>query len=315
LCILLFAAIALCAATHDMAADGLFIRSLPAEAQPRYLGWLSVAFNAGKLTAQGLLVVVVGRISLWRGAHFAWQVAFGILAAITAGLALYHRHALPNDEPVSPAPRSLRHMRTTTAQVVMSFFTNRRNAALLALIVVYRLAEGQVVRIAPLFLMDSRQVGGLGLTTSQLGVIYGGLGGIMVALGALMGGSLATRIGERRAVIPLCLCFNVPALVYLLLAGLAPSLPVIAAAIVLEQMAYGVGSIGLKLAVLSAAKGPYETAHCAFAGGLAGIGAIVAGMLSGTVQSTLGYLGFFAWALVAAGAPLIVAWICYRREA
>jgi MFS transporter, PAT family, beta-lactamase induction signal transducer AmpG len=315
LCILLFAIIALCAATHDMAADGLFIRSLPAESQRRYVGWLSVAFNGGKLTAQGLLVVMVGQLAVWRGALFAWQVGFLVLAAITSALAFYHYQVLPDEQAARErSVRSLAHIGVTTKQVITSFFRSGRVAWLLALIVVYRVAEGQILRIVPLFLLDSRGEGGLGLSTAQLGALYGGVGGITWAIGAVIGGWMATRLGERRAFVPLCLAFNLPTLVYLFLAGLQPSLTIVAVAIAVEQIAYGIGSIGLKLAVLSAAKGPYETAHCAFAGALAGIGAVAAGVFSGTSQASFGYFGFFGWALLAAAVPLVAAWICSRQE-
>jgi MFS transporter, PAT family, beta-lactamase induction signal transducer AmpG len=316
LCILLFAIIALCAATHDMAADGLFIRSLPAESQRRYVGWLSVAFNGGKLTAQGLLVVMVGQLAVWRGALFAWQVGFLVLAAITSALAFYHYRVLPDEQGAvrERSHRSLAQVGAATKQVITSFFGNGRIAWLLALIVVYRVAEGQVLRIVPLFLLDSRGEGGLGFSTAQLGALYGGVGGITWAIGAVIGGWTATKLGERRAFVPLCLAFNLPTLVYLFLAGVQPSLTIVAVAIAVEQIAYGIGSIGLKLAVLSAAKGPYETAHCAFAGALAGIGAVAAGMFSGTSQATFGYFGFFGWALLAAALPLAAAWICSRQE-
>lgn len=125
---------------------------------------------------------------------------------------------------------------------------------------------------------------------------------------------MAGRLGQRRALPSLCLAFNLPALVYLILAGTQPSLMVVALAIATEQFAYGVGSIGLKLATLSAAEGPYETAHCAFAGALSGVGAIAAGMFSGTIQATFGYGVFFFLALAASIPPLLVAWICSHRK-
>jgi MFS transporter, PAT family, beta-lactamase induction signal transducer AmpG len=313
-CISLFGVIALSAATHDMAADGLYIRCLPPAAQQRYIGWLAVAFNVARLVVQGVLVVVIGRLALRWGTVFAWQIGFTILAVIAAALALSHARLLPHERPIPPRTQSLSGMATSGRDIVVSFFTKGGMLWLLALILLYRLAEGQVARIAPLFLLDPRGQGGLGLSTAEMGFLYGGIGGISFAGGAVLGGWIARRLGQTRAFVPLCLAFNLPALFYLALASTQPSLTVVAGVIAAEQLAFGVGSVGLKLATLSAAQGRYETAHCAFAGALSGVGAIVAGMLSGALQTTFGYFGFFFLAVLATLPPLAVASICARRE-
>ena len=306
-CVALLTLFAFVTATHDMAADGFFIRSLSPELQQRYVGWLGVAFNAGRLAVQGLLVVVVGQLALRWGAMAAWQAGFAALAVVAALLAVHHARALPL-EPRALAPQDAPPgMVHGLRDILVSFFTKAGAAWLLGLIVVYRLAEGYVTRMAPLFLLDPRERGGLGLTTAQVGLWYGGLGGAAFVTGAVVGGWMAGRLGRRRAMIPFCLAFNLPALVYLALAANQPSLPMIALAIATEQFAYGLGSIGLKLATFSAAEGPYETAHCAFAGALSGAGAMVSGMASGALQGTLGYGGFFALAVLAAAPTLFVA--------
>ena len=310
------AAVALSAATHDMAADGLYLRSLSPEAQARYVGWLSVAFNAAKLTAQGLLVVAVGLLEPVRGAGFAWQVAFGSLAAIMAALAAYHAYRLPADEvPAGDHPAGRPPITSAFGTVLAAFFRKPGIAGLVALVVLYRLVEGQLTRIVPLFLLDGRAQGGLGLSTAELGASYGGVGVGAFMGGALLGSWLAGRLGERRAIVALCVAFNLPPLFYLLLAWARPeALAVVGGAIVLEQVFYGVGFVGLKLVAFSLARGPYETAHFALATGLSGISAVIAGMFSGALQSTLGYPGFFACAAASALLPILTASLCSRQE-
>jgi MFS transporter, PAT family, beta-lactamase induction signal transducer AmpG len=309
----LLAFIAVAAATHDIAADGLYICALSAETKARYVGWLGVSFNAAKFTAQGLLVVMAGALETHGGVLFGWQMAFLVFAAMTAALSAYHAHVLPSGEP-DLQPSSLSEVASITAEVVTTFFQRKTLPGLFGLALLYRLAEGQLVRIAPLFLLDPEEQGGLGLTSSELGTLYGGLGVAAFIGGALLGSRVAARRGMRGAIIWLCAAFNLPALVYLILALRQPrSIAWIAAAIVTEQLVYGFGSIGLQLVLFESVEGGrYQASHFAFAAALSGVGATAAGMLSGTVEARLGYAGFFAWTLVTSTPALIAAVACTR---
>ena len=313
LCVALLALVAVSSATHDMAADGLFITSLSASQQERYVGWLSVAFNAGKFGVQGLLVVLAGLLETRGHVLEAWRIVFVVLAAATAALALYHAYYLPEGRR-STAPRAARG---TSLAVLRTFFDKPVIVWLLVLVVSYRITEGQLVRVVPLLLLDPESAGGFGLSTAQYGWLYGGLAAAAFMVGAVLGGWASARVGLHRAVLGLCAAFNVPALLYLWLALVRPrSLAVIAAVIVTEQVAYGIGSVGLKLVMMRAlAPGPYPTAHFALAAGLTALSATGAGMISGHVQSWLGYGGFFGWAVLAAAPALLAASVCARKGA
>jgi MFS transporter, PAT family, beta-lactamase induction signal transducer AmpG len=309
----LLAVIAVAAATHDIAADGLYICALSAETQARYVGWLSVGFYAAKFTAQGLLVVLAGTLESHGGVLFGWQMAFLAFAAMSAALAMYHAHVLPKGEP-EQQPQSLSEVATISAEVVRTFFHRKKLPGLVLLAVLYRLAEGQLVRIAPLFLLDPEAQGGLGLSTAELGTMYGGLGVAASIGGAILGSRIAARHGLRDTVIWLCAAFNLPAFVYFVLAWQQPrSIVVVALAIIAEQLVYGIGSIGLKLVLFESVEGGrYQGAHFAFAAALAAVCATAAGMFSGAVEARLGYMGFFAWTLVTSIPALIAAVACTR---
>jgi MFS transporter, PAT family, beta-lactamase induction signal transducer AmpG len=306
---LLFAGIAIAAATHDMAADGLFITSLSPETLVRYVGWLCVPFHAARFLGQGLVVVFAGFLETRTSARCAWGVAFLGLAAVVAGLAWHHSRLLPCAARTPARPESAVEIGSHFLEIARSFFRKRDVFWLVALVVSYRVVEGQLARIMPLFLLDPRDQGGLALGTAEIGVFYGAAGVCAFIAGALLGGALASRLGKRRAIVLLCIAYNLPAVLCTLLAVTQPqSSTIVGFAIATEQVALGIGFVGLKLATLSAAEGPYETAHCAFAGALAGLSAAAAGIVSGTLQTTLGYRGFFALAIVAASLPLFAAY-------
>ena len=59
-CIALLAVIALSGATHDVAADGVYMASLSKEDQARYIGWQGAFYNIAKIAATGGLVMLAG---------------------------------------------------------------------------------------------------------------------------------------------------------------------------------------------------------------------------------------------------------------
>jgi PAT family beta-lactamase induction signal transducer AmpG len=134
-------------------------------------------------------------------------------------------------------------------------------------------------------------------------------------VGAVGGGRLADRYGLRRLLFWLAALAGAPTLLYLALACYAPrSLAVVGSAVVAEQLAYGIASVGLKLVMMQAlAAGPFPSAHFAFAAGLVSLGVTAGGMTSGVVQAQLGYRGFFLCAFLAA-LPAVAAAAWARRR-
>ena len=181
---------------------------------------------------------------------------------------------------------------------------------MIAVIFFYRFGEGLIERIAPLFLLDRRAAGGLGLDNVELGTVNGTYGTVAFIAGALLGGLFAARRGLRASFFLLLLALNVPHLTYVYLSQARPeSLAAIAAAVTLEKFGYGFGSVGHMLYMMQQmAPGPYKTAHYAFATGIMGLCMMTTGMVSGVLQQAIGYQGFFIVVLAASVLPLFVAW-------
>jgi PAT family beta-lactamase induction signal transducer AmpG len=313
LSLFLFALVAVSAATHDMAADGLYLAALTPEGQTRYVGWISVAFNLAKFVVQGVVVVVAGTLETRGGVLAGWRTAFLVLAAIAAILAVHHARVLPKD----PQSRfdSLAEAAAAWPKIVATFFEREHAGRFFAFLLFYRFVEGQMVRIVPLFLIDPAARGGLELSTTEVGVFYGGLGACAFMCGSLAGAFFSRKLGLGRTLLPLCLAFHLPAVVYLLLAATyAESRLAVGSAIAIEQVAYGAGAVGLKLVMMrSLSESSFRTAHFAFATSLSGLAAAIAGMLSGSIQIALGYRAFFVWTLFASAPALLSAYVCSRK--
>jgi len=307
LAIALLGVVSLASSTHDIAADGLYIASLSAKQQAAYAGWQGAFFNGAKFLSLGGLVILAGHLEQRVGAQLAWSTVFGLLGALMAGLGLYHLWALPGPQPATSAPVSasaatVRGTVDVLVDVIRAFFAKPGIWLGILFILLFRTAEGQVQTIGPLFLRDARAIGGMGLSTQEVGAIYGTAGTAAFLVGSILGGYFTSWLGLKRAMIFLILAMNVPNLVFYYLSMAQPeSLGVVTAALAAEMFGYGFGFVGMILFIMQViASGPYQTAHYALGSGFMQLGFVLSKVVSGDIQQALGYQHFFLWVVLSA---------------
>jgi len=303
--IAVLALVSLASATHDIAADGLYIASLSNKQQAAYAGWQGAFFNAAKFISLGGLVILAGTLEKRIGVAPAWTIIFGLLGLMMAALALYHLWSLPPvNNPERPKGADLFG---TSCDVVVDFFRKPGIWLAILFIVLFRAGEGQIQTIGPLFLREARSAGGLGLSTDEVGVVYGSVGTAAFLVGSVLGGYFTSWLGLKRAMLFLILALNLPNLAFYFLAVATPSsLPVISAALGLEMFGYGFGFVGVILFIMQVvAVGKYQTAHYALGTGVMQLGMVLFKSISGDIQTALGYERFFLWVLLSA-IPVLV---------
>jgi MFS transporter, PAT family, beta-lactamase induction signal transducer AmpG len=200
----------------------------------------------------------------------------------------------------------------TLKDVIITFFQKKNIWYSLCFIVLYRFAEGQAIKITPLFFKAARADGGLGLSTSQVGVLYGVFGAIAFVLGSIAAGYFVSNKGlTRRTLLILCAFFNIPFAAYAYLAITLPvNVYIIGSAVAIEYFGYGFGFVGLILFIMQQiAPGKYKMAHYAFGSGLMSLGFLLPSMVSGYVSDWLGYKEFFIWVLISTIPAFLVTWL------
>jgi PAT family beta-lactamase induction signal transducer AmpG len=305
------AIIAISGATHDTAADGVYLNELDEKQQAKYVGWQGAFYNIAKIFSGGLLVYLAGELEKKYGVANAWMVILFLYGAVMIILGLYNMRALPTGGQ-STKVQSVADALATLKDVIITFFQKKNIWFALAFIVFYRFAEGQAIKITPLFFKAARSEGGLGLSTSQIGVLYGVFGAIAFVLGSIAAGYFASDKGlTRRTLLILCAFFNIPFAAYAFLAITQPeNVYVIGGAVMVEYFGYGFGFVGLILFIMQQiAPGKYKMAHYAFGSGLMNLGFMIPSMVSGWMSDRLGYKEFFIWVLIATIPAFIVTWL------
>jgi MFS transporter, PAT family, beta-lactamase induction signal transducer AmpG len=294
--------VAFSSATHDIACDGLYIASLSSRQQAEYAGWTGTFFNAGRFISLGGLVVLAGYFEKTFGVVPAWTIIFCLLAATMIVLGLYHSWSLPPAKNDAATDITAAKIASTLFDVIVDYFRKPGIWASVLFIILFRAGEAQVQTIGPLFLREARNLGGLGLSTAEVGAVYGTTGTIAFIVGSIAGGYFTSWLSLKRAMLFLILALNLPNLVFYFLSTTLPSnLTVIGAALSLEMFGYGFGFVGLILYMMQVvAPGKYQTAHYAFSTGIMQLGFVLFKYVSGDVQLALGYQKFFLWVLACA---------------
>jgi PAT family beta-lactamase induction signal transducer AmpG len=303
------AVVAVSSATHDVAADGFYLLALSGHEQAWFVGIRSTAYRLAMIAGQGLLVMLAGVLERSTGSvPLAWSATFFLIAGMFVLFSLYHAVALPRpagDGP--PADESSSISPIGFLVPFLAFFRKPHILALLAFLLLYRFPEAQLVKLATPFLLDSREVGGLGLSTEEVGFVYGTIGVLLLTLGGILGGFLAARHGLKFWLWPMALAIHLPNAAFLYLAYAQPeSRTVIALAVAVEQFGYGFGFTAYLLYCIYISRGEYETVHYALCTGFMALGMMVPGMWSGWLQEQIGYRHFFVW-IMAAAIPSFIA--------
>ena len=307
----ILAIIAISGATHDMAADGIYLNELTQKLQAKYVGWQGAFYNIAKVFSGGVLVYFAGELEKKMGIVNAWSIVMLLYAVIMIVLGLYNMKALPSGG-ASKNVHSFKEGMDTLKDVVKTFFQKKNIWFSLCFIVLYRFAEGQAIKITPLFFKAARAEGGLGLSTSQIGVLYGVFGSLAFVLGSIAAGYFVSNKGlSRKTLLILCCFFNIPFAAYTFLAITLPeNLYIIGGAVAIEYFGYGFGFVGLILFIMQQiAPGKYKMAHYAFGSGLMNLGFMIPSMISGFLSDYLGYKEFFIWVLISTIPAFLITWL------
>ena len=287
---------AFASATHDIAADGLYILRLDEREQALYVGWRSTFYRIGSIFCQGGLVVITGMLEGEYGIPLAWSITMGLLAVIVIFIALWHSHALPHIH--KPSPPKL-NLIDTFAATLRALLRKPNLAPSLLFMLLFRLPEAQLAKMTAPFLLRTKEQGGLALDTTTVGFAYGTLGVAGLLGGGIIAGWLVSRHGLKRWWWPMVAAISLPDAVYIYLSLVQPdNIMFIDTCVFIEQFGYGFGFTAYMLYLVYFAKGEMSTSVFSLCTALQALGMMLPGMIAGHIADKYGFANFFIWVML-----------------
>jgi len=316
-----FYIVAFASATHDIAADGYYMIALNQKDQSLFVGIRSTFYRIASVFGQGVIVVVAGLLEESTGRiPLAWSLVLLGSSVLFAALSLWHWFVLPKAEKDSgegggtAARKTAGDIFREFGNAWLTFFRKPGIWLAVLFMLLYRLPEAFSVKMLTPFMLDPVEEGGLGLTTTQSGLVYGTVGVIALTVGGILGGIFAARHGLRRSLWPMSLSLALPCAVYLIMALMQPEqLWFIYFCVAFDQFGYGFGFTAYMLYMMHFSEGEFKTSHYAICTAFMALSMMVPGVFAGWLQEALGYVGFFIMVMICCLATVFVTWFARRR--
>ncbi len=319
--LLLFIITAFASATHDIAADGFYMLALTQKNQAAFVGIRSTFYRLSSIFGQGVLVYIAGVVETRTGdIPMSWTITMLVTAVMFSVVTLYHTFFVPrpdSDKSHIADGESKPTAKQIFVEFGQSFATYFKKPGLwLAIIFMlfYRLPEAFLIKMCTPFLVAGREVGGLGLSTENVGIVYGTIGVFFLTIGGILGGIYASKVGLKKSLWWMAACMTLPCLTFVYLAIWQPTnLVAISTAVAIEQFGYGFGFTAYMLYMIYFSEGEFKTSHYAICTAFMALSMMIPGMFAGYLQEMLGYANFFWMVIVCCIATLVVTYFADKR--
>ena len=316
--LLLFDITAFASATHDIAADGFYMLALTQKNQAAFVGIRSTFYRLSSIFGQGVLVYIAGLIETNTGnIPMSWQITLLVTAVLFCGVTLYHTFFIPRPE-VEKKPEgeksSAKAIMQEFGRTFVTYFTKPGLILAILFMLLYRLPEAFLIKMCTPFLVASREVGGLGLSTENVGLAYGTIGVLFLTIGGILGGLYASKVGLKKSLWWMAAGMTLPCLTFVYLAECLPTnIALISIAIAIEQFGYGFGFTAYMLYMIYFSEGEFKTSHYAICTAFMAFSMMIPGMFAGYLQEMMGYALFFWMVIACCVATVIITYFADRK--
>jgi len=287
-----FAVGAFVSATCDIATDGYYMLALTPKQQGSFVGIRTIFYRLAMIFGGGTLLMFIGYLETHTSKTvLSWQLGFGLIAIIFLLGATYHAWGLPR--PIHDKPALSKQGNIPFLESFKTYFSQKNILYILLFVLLYRLGDALLEKIITPFLIGTPQSGALGISTAQLGFIKGTLGLGAIIAGNLAGGWFLGRYGFKKCIWPFAVILILPNFFYAYMAWAKPEIYTVAALITLEHLGNGLAMMAFSVFIMYISQGPYKTSHYAISTGIMALGMMIPSMLSGKIQTALGYEHFF----------------------
>jgi PAT family beta-lactamase induction signal transducer AmpG len=251
------------------------------------------AASATKILGYRIGMIVTGGAALILADYFSWHVVY-LLTAFVMLLVGFICTRVAEPRLYEQPPASL-HDAAVLPFVDFFHRTGRSQGGyILAFVVVYRLGDSMINNMTTAFLLQT------GFTQTDVGVMQGAVGLVATILGVLAGGAVISRAGVNRSLWIFGVLQGASNLAYLVLAYAGRRYAVMAMAIVVENVCYGLATAALVGFVMSLCSPRFSATQYALLSSLIAAGRDVIAAPSGSIAQWVGWPAFFVISVVAA---------------
>ena len=324
--IIIFALIAFASATHDIAIDGFYLDALNKDQQAFYVGFRTTTYKIAWLVGNGGLVFLAGYLAqqyvqgvdangarIFRDIQFnllglnltihplayGWSASFMVSAIIFLVVYIFQLWYLPYPKPYAP-PKAGGIDIHSFLDAFKSYFTQEKIGWIVSYVLIFRLGDAFLIKMAPPFLMDARVKGGLAISTAEMGILYGTVGVIFLLGGGIVGGYLIAKQGLKKWMWPTAIFQNSAIVLYWLLAMFKPEIRWVYVVNSIEQFSYGIGVSAYTVFLMRTIRPEYRASHYAITTAFMAAGMLIPGLISGYLQAWMGYESFWLMSFLVA---------------
>jgi len=297
--IVLFAIIAFVSATQDIAIDGFYLDALDRDQQALYVGVRSTAYKIAWLVGTGGLVFLAGYLTSQYSITKGWAAAFSLGGILFLLIYLFQQWYLPYPKPYAAGQKEVTP-KHNFLDAFKTYFTQARMGWIITYVLIFRLGDAFMLKMAPPFLMDKVEKGGMAISTAEIGILYGTVGVIFLLAGGIIGGYIIAKQGLKRWMWPFALLQNGAIILYWVLAAYKPGITWVYIVNSFEQFSYGLGVAAYTVLLMRTVRPEYKASHYAITTAFMAAGVMIPGVFSGYLQAWMGYEKFFLMSFLAA---------------
>jgi len=280
------------AATQDIATDGLAVDALSFAERGLANGLQVAGYRVGMIAGGGALLIFFDQL----GARWTFLAMAGLTALASLPILLTRER--------SEIPTSRKRASGPPSSPLAQFFRRPGVGRILALVVIYKLGDAFATGMLRPFLADR------GLDLADIGWLLGTVGFVAGLLGALVGGSLVSWLGRKRALLVFGAAAALSIVGYAYLATASFSQPQLYVVCSFEHFAGGMATAALFTSMMDWCVGDNSATEYTVQASAVVIATGVATIFSGFSAQALGYAGhFLLGALLALLAVGAVAWL------
>lgn len=286
--------VAFLSATQDIAFDAYSTDVLRKHERAAGAAVKVMGYRLAMIVSGGLALVLADQWLGWSNTYFLMG-AFMLVCAVATWMA-------PEPEVVARAPRTLA---LAVVEPLMEFFKRRAAVSILLLIVLYKLGDAFAGALSTTFLLR-----GAGFSVSEVGTVNKVFGLVATIVGALLGGSLMSRMGLYRSLMLFGIFQAVSNFGYWVLAVTDPHVYSMAIVVAIENLCGGLGTAAFVALLMALCKQEFSATQFALLSALSAVGrTYLAGPLTPPLVEGLGWPVFFMVTVVIAIPGLVLLWM------